>query len=176
MLGFALDRIFNPRLRGLSPVSINGFLQVQDLSLHFRTLQGIVQAVDDVSLTLGKGRTLAILASRAAGRAPLPRQSCGCSRGNVQAYRGRIVLDGLDTMSLPEERFRKEVRWTKIALVPQAAETALLTRWSRFPSRSPNRCSSTAGWGKKARRSSEPGKRPGWWASLPTFSSGILLS
>ncbi len=106
-------------------MSINGFLQVQDLSLHFRTLQGIVQAVDDVSLTLGKGRTLAILGESGCGKSSLAKAILRLLPRNVQAYRGRIVLDGLDTMSLPEERFRKEVRWTKIALVPQAAQNAL---------------------------------------------------
>ena len=106
-------------------MSVNGFLQVQDLSLHFRTLQGIVQAVDEVSLTLGKGRTLAVLGESGCGKSSLAKAILRLLPRNVQAYRGRIVLDGLDTMSLPEERFRKEVRWNKIALVPQAAQNAL---------------------------------------------------
>ncbi|MGH2436638.1 MAG: ABC transporter ATP-binding protein, partial [bacterium] len=36
-----------------------------------------------------------------------------------------VWLDGLNVMSLPEERFRKEVRWIRLALVPQAAMNSL---------------------------------------------------
>ncbi|HXV82715.1 MAG TPA: ABC transporter ATP-binding protein, partial [Candidatus Binatia bacterium] len=40
-------------------------------------------------------------------------------------YTGRIFLDDLDIMSLDDERFRREVRWMSISLVPQAAMNAL---------------------------------------------------
>jgi oligopeptide/dipeptide ABC transporter ATP-binding protein len=44
---------------------------------------------------------------------------------NVQTYTGRIVIDGVDVMQLVDERFRREGRWVKISLVPQAAMNAL---------------------------------------------------
>jgi ABC-type dipeptide/oligopeptide/nickel transport system ATPase component len=36
-----------------------------------------------------------------------------------------VIIDGLDIMSLDDERFRREVRWTKLSFVPQAAMNAL---------------------------------------------------
>ena len=43
----------------------------------------------------------------------------------MSTYTGRIFLNGDELMSLNEERFRKEVRWAKISLVPQAAMNSL---------------------------------------------------
>jgi ABC-type dipeptide/oligopeptide/nickel transport system ATPase component len=44
---------------------------------------------------------------------------------NVAHYSGRVVLDGQDLMALSEERFRQEVRWVRLSLVPQAAMNSL---------------------------------------------------
>ena len=40
-------------------------------------------------------------------------------------YSGEIILDGEDIMKYPEDRFRREIRWKKIAMVPQAAMNSL---------------------------------------------------
>lgn len=106
-------------------MSSNGFLHVEDLKLHFRTSQGPVQAVDGITFTLDKGSTLTVLGESGCGKSSLAKAILRLLPRNVESYRGKIVLDGLDTMTLPEERFRREVRWTRIALVPQAAQNAL---------------------------------------------------
>ena len=106
-------------------MSSNGFLKVENLRLYFRTMSGRVQAVDDVSFQLAEGRTLTVLGESGCGKSSLAKAVLRLLPRNVETYKGRIVLGDLDTMALPDERFRKEVRWTKIALVPQAAQNAL---------------------------------------------------
>ena len=106
-------------------MSSNGFLKVEDLRLHFRTGQGPVQAVDGVSFSLGQGRTLTVLGESGCGKSSLAKAILRLLPRNVDSYKGRILLGELDTMSLPEERFRREIRWTRMALVPQAAQNAL---------------------------------------------------
>lgn len=106
-------------------MSQDGFLKVEGLRLHFRTSMGPVQAVDGVSFALGKGRTLTVVGESGCGKSSLAKAILRLLPRNVLSYEGRIVLGELDTMSLSEERFRREVRWTRIALVPQAAQNAL---------------------------------------------------
>jgi oligopeptide/dipeptide ABC transporter ATP-binding protein len=103
----------------------NGVLRTEDLHLHFRTNKGPVQAVDGVTLTLRRGRTLVVVGESGCGKSSLARAILRLLPRNVEAYAGRIWLDGTDIMPLPEEQFRREIRWVRVALVPQGAMNAL---------------------------------------------------
>ncbi len=100
-------------------------LRVEDLRLFFRTSQGPVQAVDGVRFALRRGRTLAVVGESGCGKSSLARALLRLLPRNVHTYSGRVFLDGLELMQLAEEQFQREVRWRRIALVPQAAQNAL---------------------------------------------------
>lgn len=103
----------------------DGLLRVEDLCLHFRTNKGLVQAVDGVSFGLGRGLTLVVVGESGCGKSSLARAILRLLPRNVHTYTGRIFLNGVDIMKLGEERFRREVRWSKLAFVPQAAINSL---------------------------------------------------
>ncbi|MCD5412227.1 ABC transporter ATP-binding protein [Thermodesulfovibrionales bacterium] len=103
----------------------DGLLRVEDLCLHFRTNKGLVQAVDGVSFGLGRGLTLVVVGEAGCGKSSLARAILRLLPRNVHTYTGRIFLNGVDIMKLGEERFRREVRWSKLAFVPQAAINSL---------------------------------------------------
>lgn len=100
-------------------------LLAEELNLYFRTTQGVVQAVDSISFVLGRNQALAILGESGCGKTSLARAILRLLPRNVHTYSGRVELDGADVMPWSEERFRKEVRWTKISLVAQAAMNSL---------------------------------------------------
>ncbi|MCL0074562.1 ABC transporter ATP-binding protein [Thermodesulfovibrionales bacterium] len=103
----------------------DGLLRVEDLCLHFRTNKRLVQAVDGVSFGLGRGLTLVVVGEAGCGKSSLARAILRLLPRNVHTYTGRIFLNGVDIMKLGEERFRREVRWSKLAFVPQAAINSL---------------------------------------------------
>jgi oligopeptide/dipeptide ABC transporter ATP-binding protein len=80
--------------------------------------------VDGVSFEL-KSRALVIVGESGCGKTSLARAILRLLPRNVHTYTGRVFLNGVDVMELSEERFQQEVRWTKIALVPQAAMNSL---------------------------------------------------
>jgi len=100
-------------------------LKVQDLFLYFRASRGIVQAVDGVSFSLPRGRSLTILGESGCGKTSLARAILRLLPQNVHTYKGQILLNGIDLMKLSEEKFRREIRWVKISMVPQAAMNSL---------------------------------------------------
>lgn len=102
-----------------------GLLRIEELRLYFRTAKGPVQAVDGVDLTLRQGRTVVVVGESGCGKSSLARAILRLLPWNVDTYAGRVWLDGLDIMTLAEERFRREIRWVRLALVPQAAMNAL---------------------------------------------------
>lgn len=100
-------------------------LRVEDLRLYFRTSQGPVQAVDGVNFELRRGRTLVVAGESGCGKSSLARAILRLLPRNVHTYSGQVYLDGLELVRMPEERFRREVRWRRVSLVPQAAQNAL---------------------------------------------------
>ena len=103
----------------------NGLLQVEELRLHYRTTQGVVQAVDGVTFSLAPGQALAVLGESGCGKSSLARAILRLLPRNVEVYDGCVRVNGLDVMPLDEEQFRRDVRWSKISIVMQAAMNAL---------------------------------------------------
>ncbi len=104
----------------------NGILlEVRNLRLHFKTKKGPVQAVDDVSFQLPAGRTLAVVGESGCGKTSLAKAILRLLPRNIQTYTGEVILDGVDIMKFSDEQFRREIRWGKMAMVPQAAMNSL---------------------------------------------------
>jgi len=106
-------------------MTANGLFSIDDLRLYFRTRKGPVQAVDGVSLTLPRGRTVVIVGESGCGKSSLARAILRLLPRNVARYSGSVRLNGLDVMTLPEEQFRQQVRWIRLAWVPQGAMNSL---------------------------------------------------
>jgi oligopeptide/dipeptide ABC transporter ATP-binding protein len=103
----------------------NGLLQVEDLRLHYRTTQGVIQAVDGVTFSLAPRQALAVLGESGCGKSSLARAILRLLPRNVEAYTGCVRINGLDVMLFDEEQFRRQVRWGTISIVMQAAMNAL---------------------------------------------------
>jgi peptide/nickel transport system ATP-binding protein len=100
-------------------------LRAEDLRLYFATGKGVVRAVDRVSFGLDDNRALVVIGESGCGKSSLARALLRLLPRNVHTYTGRVFFGGADVMAFDDERFRREVRWTKISFVPQAAMNAL---------------------------------------------------
>ena len=100
-------------------------LRVEDLKLYFRTQMGAVQAVDSVNFELDYNRAVVVLGESGCGKSSLAKAILRLLPRNLHTYSGRIFFEDIDVMTFDDETFRKEVRWAKMSLVPQAAMNAL---------------------------------------------------
>ncbi|HLA97869.1 MAG TPA: ABC transporter ATP-binding protein [Anaerolineales bacterium] len=100
-------------------------MRIQDLKLHFRSAAGVVQAVDGVDLDLFYNDAIVILGESGCGKTSFARAILRLLPRNVETYTGKVVMNGSDLMELNDEAFRREVRWVKMSMVPQAAMNAL---------------------------------------------------
>ena len=103
----------------------NGLLRIEDLVLHFRAGNGVVQAVDGVDLELGFNEAIVILGESGCGKTSLARAILRLLPSNVDKYSGKVYLNNTEVMALDDEEFRKKVRWVRMSMVPQAAMNAL---------------------------------------------------
>jgi peptide/nickel transport system ATP-binding protein len=93
-------------------------LEVQDLRIHFPTDDGLVKAVDGVSFTLDRGRTVGIVGESGSGKSVTSLGIMGLHHGSNARISGKIWLDGEDLVAATPARVR-ELRGNKVAMIFQ---------------------------------------------------------
>jgi len=93
-------------------------LTVNNLSVSFKTPNGIVKAVRDVSFELERGETLVIVGESGSGKSVTNRAVMGILAGNGFIEQGEIQYNNQDLTKLSEENFHK-IRGNKIGMIFQ---------------------------------------------------------
>ncbi len=99
-------------------------LHVKDLTISFRTREGKVQAVRDISFDLEQGETLAIVGESGSGKSVTSKAVLGILSGNAIVESGQILYDGKDLLKISEDEFH-EIRGDKIAMIFQDPMSSL---------------------------------------------------
>ena len=93
-------------------------LEVKKLKISFRTNNGTVKAVRDISFDLERGKTLAIVGESGSGKSVTSKAVMGILAGNSIIDGGEILYDGRDILKISEEEMCK-IRGDKIAMIFQ---------------------------------------------------------
>ena len=99
-------------------------LEVVDLKTHFRTPRGTVRAVDGVSLTLDRGRTLGVVGESGCGKTILSRSIMGLLPRSNTERSGQVLYAGVDLVGLPESDMRR-IWGVEMSMVFQDPMTSL---------------------------------------------------
>jgi oligopeptide/dipeptide ABC transporter ATP-binding protein len=101
-------------------------LRVEDLAVEYDTSSGPVRAVDGISFGIeDAGEAMGIIGESGSGKSSLANALMRVLPRNGRLAGGRVYLDERDVAALPEETFRRDVRWKGIAMVFQGAMQAL---------------------------------------------------
>ena len=79
--------------------------------------------VDDVSLTLTKGKVLGLIGESGAGKSTIGLSSMGYGRGGVRITGGQVILNGRDILKGGQKGFR-QLRGREVCYVAQSAAAA----------------------------------------------------
>ena len=99
-------------------------LAVQDLTVHFATDEGIVQAVGGASLRVGPGEVVGLVGESGSGKSVTALAILRLLRPPARVMGGRIEFDGRDLLACSEEEMRA-VRGAQISMVFQSPRTSL---------------------------------------------------
>jgi peptide/nickel transport system ATP-binding protein len=94
------------------------FLDVKDLCVRFPTEDGIVNAVDGVSFSVEKNRTLAIVGESGSGKSVTSQAVMGLINRKSAAITGEVYLDGEELVSASNEQVRA-LRGKRMAMIFQ---------------------------------------------------------
>ena len=99
-------------------------LEIQHLSTVFPTEIGLARAVDDVSLSVDKGKVLGIVGESGCGKSISALSILRLVPPPGRNASGKILLDGVNLLELKESEMQK-IRGNRIALIPQDPMTSL---------------------------------------------------
>ena len=93
-------------------------LNIDNLSLQYRSHSGLVLALSNVSLNVRKGSTLAIVGESGSGKSTIALAAMGLLPTEAQVSNGSILFDGQNILMMTPEQ-RRRVRGAQIGLVFQ---------------------------------------------------------
>jgi len=99
-------------------------LDVRDLKVSFRTEDGLVKAVDGVSLTLFEGETLGIVGESGSGKSVTAMSVMRLINDPNARFEGEVFYKGRDLMTLNPDQMRA-IRGTGISMIFQDPMTSL---------------------------------------------------
>lgn len=99
-------------------------LNVENLNVEYLTEKGIAKAVQDVSLSLGKGETLGLVGESGSGKSTLGLAIMRLIQPPGRISSGRILFEGKDILKMNDEEVRR-LRGSRIAMIFQDPMTSL---------------------------------------------------
>jgi len=109
---------------GAHPETRTTLLEVLDLRTRFRTDRGTVHAVDGVSFTLDRGRTLGIVGESGSGKTVLSRSIMGLLPSRNVEREGHVLYEGRDVIGLDQKQMSR-IWGAEMAMVFQDPMTSL---------------------------------------------------
>ena len=85
-------------------MSNNTLLEVKNLKKYFNTPRGLLHAVDDVTFTIDKGRTLGVVGESGCGKSTTGRSILRL----IEPTAGEVIFEGQDVCKLDAEAMRKK--------------------------------------------------------------------
>jgi peptide/nickel transport system ATP-binding protein len=102
----------------------NPFLEIKDLAVAFPTEDGLVRAVEGVSLSIERGRTLAIVGESGSGKSVTAQAIMGLIDRKSAKMTGEIWLDGQELVGMPADELQA-LRGGKVAMIFQDPMSSL---------------------------------------------------
>ena len=95
-------------------------LEVDHLIMNYRTKDGYVSAVQDVSFTIGRGESLGLVGESGCGKTSIAMSLVRLLPDNAEIQAGKIVLDEDNLLELSDGEMQRR-RWNDIAMIFQGA-------------------------------------------------------
>ncbi len=107
-------------------------LEVRDLAVDFLADEGVIQAVRGVSVTIGRGQTVALVGESGSGQTVVSQAILGILPQSARVTRGKIILrdprrdQELDLAAYPDDHpVRRSIRGARISIIFQEPMSSL---------------------------------------------------
>lgn len=103
---------------------MTGIIEIQNLRTYFNTDNGVVKAVDDLSLTIMPGHTLGVVGESGSGKSVTSLTIMKLLAATAEINTGSVMFMGQDLVPMSEKQMRK-LRGSEIAMIFQEPMSSL---------------------------------------------------
>ncbi|MBW1960066.1 MAG: ABC transporter ATP-binding protein [Deltaproteobacteria bacterium] len=100
-------------------------LNVKNLKTHYQTEQGVVKAVDGISLAIAENEVFGLAGESGCGKSTFIRTIMRLLPESTRITADELSFRGQNLLSMPDREFRRKILWQQISMVPQSAMNAL---------------------------------------------------
>lgn len=101
-------------------------LEIENVKMYYELVDNrFVKAVDDVSFSLEKGKSLGIVGESGCGKSSLAITIMRLLPQNAKIVGGQIRFGGKNVLAMSDSELRTEIRWKRISMVFQGAMNVL---------------------------------------------------
>jgi oligopeptide/dipeptide ABC transporter ATP-binding protein len=104
--------------------NVDVLVDIRNLKTHFFTDDGVVRAVDGVTFSIHRGKTLGVVGESGCGKSVTALSTLRLISPPGRIVEGEILFDGKDLVQLPEPEMRK-IRGRDISMIFQEPMTSL---------------------------------------------------
>ena len=96
-------------------------LELDDVTIQYRTSGGMLTAVSDASFTIGQGEYFGLVGESGCGKSTIAKTLIGALDDNGIIESGTIRYKGEEIQGYTEADFNEELRWKEISMIPQGS-------------------------------------------------------
>lgn len=100
-------------------------LEAEDLTIRYRTMDGMLTAVSGASFTIDQGEYFGLVGESGCGKSTIARAIIGGLDDNGEIVSGKLRYKGEEIQDYTEEQMNRQVRWKEISLIPQSSMNSL---------------------------------------------------
>ena len=100
-------------------------LEVKNLKTHYQVSDGLVKAVDGVSLYVRKNEVFGLAGESGCGKSTFIRTLMRLVPETARVTADKLSYRGEDLLSLSDKEYRKKILWSALSMVPQSAMNSL---------------------------------------------------
>ncbi len=104
-------------------------LVVENLTIHYYTVDGVIKAVRDVSFDVERGEAVCLVGESGSGKSTIGLAIAGILPENARIINGKILVDGINILELSERELEK-IRGREVSMIfqdPAASFNPLFT-------------------------------------------------
>lgn len=105
--------------------SVSGALEVNDLSIVYKTRSGVLKAVDKISFKMKDTQGIGIIGESGSGKSTLGYGLMRSLAENGSVVSGSFIFEDQDILNISEKDFNEKYRWKKISMVFQGSMNSL---------------------------------------------------
>ncbi|MWV38471.1 ABC transporter ATP-binding protein [Natrialba sp. INN-245] len=106
-------------------MSDDPLLEVENLTVQYKTKEGMLTAVSDASFGISEGEYFGVVGESGCGKSTLLLSILNALDSNGQVTNGVIRYKGEEIQDMSEQELNRRIRWKEIAYIPQGSMNSL---------------------------------------------------